>query len=108
MRSVITARGSGSSRVGRPTGTKIPSNRPYSESATAVYQRNRAELQDEGLQAVTAARNSDRQAKLQLKRKLQTQEDYAAATASEQESMLQDEWDIVAEKRFAAYQSGKL
>ena len=108
MRSVIAARGSGSSGVGRRTGTRISSKRPHSDSATAVYQRSRAELQDEGLRAVTAAKNSDRQAKMQLKKRLQQQDQYASATESEQKSILDNEWEALEAKRFEACQSGKL
>jgi hypothetical protein len=86
----------------------MPFKGKLSNTARAVEQRTRAALRDSEHKALEMAKDSDRAAKYQLKKKLLKDPEYVKASATEQEKCLTKEEEKLAERRFKDKKSGKL
>lgn len=106
---MLSDRGSGAtSRVGRPTGLKVASKKLLSESEHARSQRERMANANDETKALTAAGSADRQAKMQMKKKIEKTQEWKAADADEREDIERIAGERLADTRFAQKQSSKL
>jgi hypothetical protein len=86
----------------------MPFKGKLSNTARAVKQRTQAALRDSEHKALEIAKDSDRAAKYQLKKKLLKDPKYVKASATEQEKCLTKEEEKLAKRRFKDKKSSKL
>jgi hypothetical protein len=86
----------------------VPFKGKLSDSARAIEQRTRAALRDEEATAVERAKDSDRAARYQLKKRLEKDPEYVKASLMQREKRLAKEEEKLADRRFQDNKSGKL
>ncbi|RYO39073.1 hypothetical protein AA0113_g11248 [Alternaria arborescens] len=109
IRYILSLRGQGDGpKKGRPTNFKQPYKGNLSTTHRAIAQRNRAATQDNEAKALVAARNADRGARHNLKKKLNKDKGYNNLDERDQKKIMEQRWEKVAEKRFENHSSDGL
>ncbi|CAN9144786.1 unnamed protein product [Alternaria alternata] len=108
IRYILSLRGQGDGpKKGRPTNFKQPYKGNLSTTHRAIAQRNRAATQDDEAKALVAARNADRGARHNLKKKLNKDKGYNNLDERDQKKIMEQRWEKVAEKRFENHSSAE-
>lgn len=109
---VLARRGQGNSksgsRKGRPTNFSAPFKGNLSDSTRAIAQRERAAQKDAEALALSKAKDGDRAAKHQLKKRLKKDSAYISAPMAKKEAIRAKVEEELDENRFRSWSSGKL